>query len=643
MSLSSRERGMRRRFLANLLICLGYALVLSVAQSSGQTKAELPHPKTREELLQAMRSVLEKEHVPGAGVALVVNGQLDWCGGIGKADIASNRLTACDTEFRVGSISKTFVALALLRLQEQGKINLYARLQDVAPEVPVKNRWEATHPVRVVHLLEHTAGFDDMEFSEVYNLRDRYDYPLLEVFRRFQRPETVRWPPGTRSSYSNPGYAVAGYLIEKITGMPFERYVRENFLRPMDMPSADFAFTDAVKALLATGYDGNPPKAQGYPFIYLRPAGDLKASPGELAKLVQFFLRRGKTDEAQLLNPESILRMETPETTLAAKNGLRLGYGLANYSSVEGDVVTHGHNGGIDGFLSTYHYMPEQNWGFVILLNSTNSGKALRDTTRLAIEFLSKDVSKPQQATISLPAKDLEKFAGYYAPRAPRDQIFAFLDELFGGTRIRVESGRLTRSSLFGHSEPLLAVGKNLFRSEKEPEGTTIFFTNEEGQMALVSYGLEGIPYSEKSNVALPYLRIAVLVLCLFFLLTTPPYALFWITLKLAGRMKDVQHLNVRVYPLLATLAFLLVPVCFSRVHGTQAGVLNVWTASIFLGTFFFPVFSMVGLVRALGVPKNEIRRAVRLHSLLVSASCCVLTGFMWSWGLLALRMWAER
>src|SRR5437016_14426790 len=65
--------------------------------------------------------------------------------------------------------SKTFVALALLKLQEEGKVNLYARLQDVAPEIPFKNRWEAAHPVRIVNLLEHTAGFDDMEPSEVYN------------------------------------------------------------------------------------------------------------------------------------------------------------------------------------------------------------------------------------------------------------------------------------------------------------------------------------------------------------------------------------------------------------------------------------------------------------------------------------------
>jgi CubicO group peptidase (beta-lactamase class C family) len=633
---------MRRVELPAVISLLAVASVLFIPSlGAAQQKAELPHPKTLQDLQQAMKDVLDREHVPGAGVALVANGGVLWCGGIGEADIAAKRAVSCDTEFRVGSISKTFVALALLKLQEDGKINLYARLQDVAPEIPFRNHWEATHPVRIVNLLEHTAGFDDMEPSEVYNVHDRYDFPLLDVFKRFRKPQTVRWPPGTRMSYSNPGNAIAGYLIEKTTGKPFDQYIRETFLRPMGMEHADYPFTDANKALLATAYEGNPSKPAGYPFIYLRPAGDLKASPGELAKLVQFLLRRGKAGDAQLVNTESILRMEAPETTLAAKNGLRLGYGLCNYSSVEGGVVTHGHDGGIDGFISSYRYMPEQNWGYVILLNSDNSQQALESLNHLAIDFLSKDFPKPQQPVTALPAKSLKMFKGYYAPRAPRSQLFAFVDDLTGGTRIRVINGKLTRSGLFGQPEPLLPVGKNLFREEKEPEGTTVFFVTETGDMAVVGSGLDGIGYSERSYVAFPFLRIALLSLCLFFLLTTLPYALVWLFMKLIGAMKEVRHLSVRVAPLLATLSLLIVPLCLMKLSGAQIGSFNFWTAGIFLGTFFFPILSVIGLVLVLWVPKEEIHRAVRIHSLLVSSACCMLTGFFWSWHLLALRLWA--
>src|SRR5882724_5258001 len=153
---------------------------------SAQEKPDPAPPNTLEELQKAIRTEMNKNHVPGAGVALVSRGELLWCGGFGDADIASKKPITCDTEFRVGSISKSFVALALLKLQEEGKINLEATLHDVAPEIPMQNAWESTHPVRIVNLLEHTAGFDDMEAAEVYNVGDPYDYPLLEVFKRFQ-------------------------------------------------------------------------------------------------------------------------------------------------------------------------------------------------------------------------------------------------------------------------------------------------------------------------------------------------------------------------------------------------------------------------------------------------------------------------
>jgi CubicO group peptidase (beta-lactamase class C family) len=106
---------------AAMALFLSAALVVCPSQSAAQQKEDLPHPKSVEELKKAIQDVLDKEHVPGAGVALVSNGELLWCGGIGKADLTTNRDVTCDTEFRVGSISKTFVALALLKLQEEGK------------------------------------------------------------------------------------------------------------------------------------------------------------------------------------------------------------------------------------------------------------------------------------------------------------------------------------------------------------------------------------------------------------------------------------------------------------------------------------------------------------------------------------------
>ena len=93
-----------------------------------------------------------------------------FAGGVGKADLATNRDVTADTMFRIGSITKSFVALSLLKLQEQGKVGLDAKVAEVVPEVKIVNRWDATDPIRIENLLEHTAGFDDMPPAETYDM-----------------------------------------------------------------------------------------------------------------------------------------------------------------------------------------------------------------------------------------------------------------------------------------------------------------------------------------------------------------------------------------------------------------------------------------------------------------------------------------
>lgn len=648
---------MRRILLwASILPFLIVGPIAVASPQAEQKKEELPHPKTVEELQKAMKDVVEKERVSGAGVALVSNGQLLWCGGIGKADVAASHDVTCDTEFRVGSISKTFVALALLKLEEEGKINLYARLQDIAPEIPLKNRWATSNPVRIVNLLEHSSGFDDMEPAEVYNRHDRADYPLLDVFKRFQEPQDVRWPPGTRFSYSNPGYGIAGYLIEKVSGQPFDAYIQQNILAPLEITVGDFRLTDANRAALAQGYEGKPERrvyeivlrsARAVPYknIYLRPAGDMKASPRELAKLVQFFLRRGRAGEVQLVKPETIARMEYPETISSAKNGLRLGYGLANYTESEGGVITHGHDGGIDGFISTYRYMPEQNWGYVVLLNSTVSYQALEDMNHLAIEFLSKDFPKPQQPVVSLAASELKKFSGYYAPRAPRSQMLAFLGEMTGGTWIRVADGKLESSSLFGKGhEPLLPVGKNLFRGEREPEATAVFFPDANGRMIYVSSGENGEAYGERVFPIWVFTRLFLLVASAVVMAAALPYALFWgmwlLLARFVKKVKRIKQVRVRAVPLFAVLSLLLVLVAFTKAMD-NIGTFNFWSFLIWVMPIAFMVLSLVGLALAVSVPKAEMHKVERIYSLVVSSACCIVTLFFSSWHLTGLRLWA--
>jgi hypothetical protein len=133
-----------------------------------------------------------------------------------------------------------------------------------------------------------------------------------------------------------------------------------------------------------------------------------------------------------------------------------------------------------------------------------------------------------------------------------------------------------------------------------------------------------------------------LLVLCGALMLSSLAFAVVWIVRKLIGKMKGVRHLAVRAVPLLAVLCFLAIPYFAGKLDGAAIGTLNFFTFAIFSGTLVFPLLSVLGLILALRVPKEEIRRGVRLHSLLVSLACCVIAMFLASWGLVGIRLWAN-
>ena len=161
--------------------------------------------------------------------------------------------------------------------------------------------------------------------------------------------------------------------------------------------------------------------------------------------------------------------------------------------------------------------------------------------------------------------------------------------------------------------------------------------------MAFSSMGDDEVSYAVRISPLWPYTRLAVLALCAVVMLSAVPFALIWLALKLIGKMKDVQHLAVRVVPLLAVLSIVPIPFCFNALHGSAIGTANIFTIGIYMATILFALLSLLGLVLALRVPKPEIHRAVRIHSLLVSLACCVVTLFFASWGLIGLRLWAAQ
>lgn len=134
-------------FIPMKMLITALTLTMLLAGCSGPELPEAPPPKTIDDLKAVIEATLRKYHIPGVGIALVSKDSVIWTGGVGKADLATNRDVTADTMFRIGSITKGFVALSILKLQEEEKISLDAKIADLAPEIPMVNPWERTDPV----------------------------------------------------------------------------------------------------------------------------------------------------------------------------------------------------------------------------------------------------------------------------------------------------------------------------------------------------------------------------------------------------------------------------------------------------------------------------------------------------------------
>src|ERR1035441_5187765 len=160
------KRGMLGRSLPAGLIVLLFCFS-AVSIFAQNKKEETPKPaQSIAELRQQLEKILADSHTPGMSVAIVHRDGPEWVAGLGKSDVASNHATTDETLFRIGSTSKAFASLSILKLAGEGKLSLQDPVHNLVPEIWFRNRWEATDPVRVVDLLEHTTGWDDMHLAE---------------------------------------------------------------------------------------------------------------------------------------------------------------------------------------------------------------------------------------------------------------------------------------------------------------------------------------------------------------------------------------------------------------------------------------------------------------------------------------------
>jgi hypothetical protein len=327
--------------------------------------------------------------------------------------------------------------------------------------------------------------------------------------------------------------------------------------------------------------------------------------------------------------------MEHPRTTLASRAGLHSGYGTGLVSSFVDGYPMLGHNGGIDGFVSSFAYSTSRDVGYVVLLNSTHSGDAMRRISQLAVRYLKADVDPPAKMEAEVPESVLRGYEGYYHQANPRNQAFAFMEWLFGGQTISVNGKHLQASPVFGRDSSLVPVANNLFRLEADPEPARVFATDDSGTMVLTG----GMFYAERKprwrveSVRWPVLASAALILTPL-LMVIP-----WIVHARGAEPAGFWWL--KLWLLCCSIGILLPAIGVMTAGVAQLGSRNLWTAAIFAGSLLLPAAAILSFLSTIDAFMSAAGKWLRAYALLVSVAALIVSGYLSAWGMLAFRPWS--
>ncbi len=362
----------------------------------------LPHDLTKPDLEALLDGLipaqLQSRDIAGAVVAVVKDGQVLLAKGYGFADFAAKKPVVADkTLFRPGSISKVFTATAVMQLVEQGKLDLDRDITDYL-DFPIPKTY--AEPITLRRLLTHTAGFEEtlknLFVPSAREMRSIRDYLVAAMPARI-------FPPGQVPSYSNYGMTLAGYIVERISGEPFEKYIAAHILDPLRMEHSSFAqpLPDALAPNMSQGYIAAEQGPRTFEFVPASPAGALSATATDMTRLMLALLGDGTLEGGTILKPDSVRVMEARQFELHPDLHA-IGLVLMDYS-MNGQRIA-GHGGDTIYFHSDMILMPETHVGLFISYNSAGARPG-GGRTEVIRTFLNRYFPEPVTAAPSIDVK----------------------------------------------------------------------------------------------------------------------------------------------------------------------------------------------------------------------------------------------
>lgn len=307
---------------------------------------------------------MEDLHTPGLTIVVVQDGEILLAKGYGLSNLDSGETFSPDrTIVRIGSVSKLFVATSVMQMVESGMLDLHVDVNEYLTTFQIEDTY--TEPVKLAHLLTHRAGFEDPPY--VSNTDPSAVEPLGRYLEEHMPPRTA--PPGEQFVYSNHGYALAAYVVEEVSGIPFDQYVMEEIFLPLGMEKSRYLLSPPLPDGLATGYayeDGEQiPQPMDYDSDY--PGGSIVSNANDMARFMLAHLQDGCYQGVCILQPSTIELMHQRQADTPYKDQA-VTYGFTEGRKNNQRLI--GHSGAIRGFGNILDLFPEHNLGYFFSFNA---------------------------------------------------------------------------------------------------------------------------------------------------------------------------------------------------------------------------------------------------------------------------------
>ncbi|MFT5211813.1 MAG: CubicO group peptidase (beta-lactamase class C family), partial [Flavobacterium sp.] len=437
-----------------VVLCMTAYSVIAAPQLTPQLT-----PQNLEMFFDTTFEAQSRDHkLVGLTVAVVKDGEVVLKKGYGFADL-ENRI-AVDPDkhlFRIASVSKPFTWLAVMQLVEQGKLDLDADIQQYL-DFDIPKTYE--EPIRLRHLLTHTPGFEERATGGF--ARSSGEVLALSEYLPKHLPSSVR-APGTFISYSDYGSALAGYIIERVSGVAWANYIDENIIKPLDMTNTNVFQPMSARHLSqhAKGYryfDGRF-ESTDFWFEHEAPAGIMSMTAEDMTHWMLMHLNQGRYNGVSLLKPETLAQMHS-QLFLQHPSGKPVLHGF--YRSDQNGTAIFGHGGDVNQFHSDLSFVPEHNLGIFVSYNSDPSARA---RSNVVPAFMNTFFPAPYPKVIEANKNvSIEDYVGSWTSTRRNHSSFEKLTLLVSQMNIRSDDGELVLTSQQGTTR-WIPVAQDKFRA----------------------------------------------------------------------------------------------------------------------------------------------------------------------------------